>query len=97
MNKRCTMTREQIEQTEWAKQFKEGCLLSSYEQALNHALALQDKEIFADIYRTDENGERVWAICVEDDFWMDAFRTQKEAVALCKQMGWGYTVIRRKR
>lgn len=39
--------------------------------------------------KTDETGEMVWAIQVDgDNFWMDAKKTKKEAINLCKKMGW---------
>lgn len=79
------MTKQQIEKTSWAKEFKRECL-KYYSDALQFALRTP---LFVDIYKTDETGELLWVIQVkETTFWMDGFKTKKEAVALCKEMGW---------
>lgn len=79
------MTKEELEKTEWAIEYKK-CGSPSYYIALRYA---SQTPLFVNIYRTDESGEMVWAIQVDGDtFWMDAKKTKKEAINLCKKMGW---------
>ncbi|OGC76268.1 hypothetical protein A2619_02330 [candidate division WWE3 bacterium RIFOXYD1_FULL_39_9] len=80
------MTREEIEQTEWAKELKEKSSYF-YEEAIQYALK---RNLNVHISQTNETGETLWAIFVVDnyDFWMDAKKTKKEAVRLCRQMKW---------
>jgi hypothetical protein len=80
------LTLQHLESTPWAKAFAADSPVS-YKQALAYALQ-PGLRVF--LSHTDENGEMQWAICVEEDplFWMDAFDTRAEAVALCKTMKW---------
>lgn len=41
------------------------------------------------IYYNDENGDWVWAVTVAEnpEWWLDAFKTKKLAVAYCKEHG----------
>jgi hypothetical protein len=83
------MTRDEIESTPWAQNFKREAP-SSYEEALILATS-QDVEF--EVYREGETGSRLWAISVVDegertDFWMAATKTKKDALKLCKHMGW---------
>lgn len=76
-----------IESSDWAKRFKQDSPVS-YPQALVYA-AQPNLEVVIE-YRTD-TGEGLWAIIINDDhddFWMEAFKTQAEAVAFCEVMGW---------
>lgn len=46
-----------------------------------------------EIIKSDECGPKgkfLWAVvpCDDPEFWFDSFSTKKEAVALCKLMGW---------
>ena len=86
------MTREEIEATAWAKRFKKDCG-QSYSQAID--IALRTRLVI--IEKRDDNsflGDYQFAITTadadeyEDDFWLDAFDTKKEALSLCREMGW---------
>lgn len=79
-----------IETTEWARSLKRN-VPSAYIEAIN----LASRPVVEVILRhTDENGYWKWAIVYAGeeyptgDFWMDAKDTKKEAVALCREMGW---------
>lgn len=81
------MTREELERTKWAKDFRnyDGV---SYEQAIELAL---DPRLCVVISHTNESGEWLWAIDAGDlapEFWLDAKRTEKAARELCRKMGW---------
>lgn len=83
------MTRDELEQTEWAKAFKADAPVS-YMEALRLA---ENPHLRVEIYRTDETGELQWAISAVvrgeyTGFWMDAKPTKKEATELCKRTGW---------
>lgn len=83
------MTLEELEGTEWARKFKEDSPVS-YAQALRYA---QSRDLRVYVHKTNETGEVQWAISVldedsSDDFWMDAMQTKKEALELCRHMGW---------
>jgi len=85
------MTREEIEQTEWAKEFKWDAPIS-YEQGIDYALK-PNLEVY--LNNNSDLGYWVWAIIVDDDkgFWMDAKETKDEAKELCNKMGWKITFI----
>lgn len=77
------LTREQLENTDWAKRFKEDSPVS---YAKGIALALQaDFEV--GLHFNEEAEDWQWCV-VTDGFWMDAFPTRDQALALCKEMGW---------
>lgn len=80
------MSREQIESTPWAVQFKSDSPVS-YKEAIRYAM---DPNLRVELDRNNENGEFVWAIRVVDDprFWMDAKPTKRAATELCREMGW---------
>ena len=65
----------------WAKRFLQECP-SSYKEAIRRAGEP------VGIYKTDENGKVQWAVSLEDGFWLDAFKTRKQAKALVAKMGW---------
>ena len=75
-----------IERTAWAKEFKKECDWQ-YDNALKLAT---DPDLYVAVVKSYEvsiSGE--WAIIAGGtDFWLDAKKTKREAVALCKQMGW---------
>lgn len=84
------MVREELEATEWAKEFKlQSPIL--YEEALRF---VTKPDVRVELCCTDETGERVWAISVVEldgnstGFWLDAKKTKKEATHLCRRMGW---------
>lgn len=82
------MTRAEIEQTVWAKRFKAECPTSYIE-----AIALAEKADMVVIEKRDDHssaGDYLWAIIPEinTDFWMDALKTKKEALAVCREMRW---------
>ena len=79
------MTREEILQTKWAKEFQKEDLCS-FQEALDFCLN-DNRQIT--IYKTNETGEELWVISIaESDFWLDTKKTKKEAINLCKEMGW---------
>jgi hypothetical protein len=82
------MTRKEIEKTNWARDFKKDSPIS-YEEAIDIAMI---PKLSVTIYRTNENGEWMWAIEPVNvaGFWMDARKTKKESEKLCKEMGWRY-------
>jgi hypothetical protein len=83
MTIRPTWTREALEQTPWAQEFKNEAPVS-YATAIRYAL--EDKlEVL--IEHTTETGEPQWAIRVLDDpsFWMDAVPTKAVAVQLSRE------------
>ena len=51
--------------------------------------ATDQKERF-EIIQSKDTGEILFAIIPSSvpDFWMDSFKTKKEALALCHSMGW---------
>lgn len=83
------MSLQELEATPWAREFKADSPVS-YPEALQYA---QQKNLRVHVYKTDETGEVQWAIGVLDEqlsgnFWMDAKSTKKDAIALCRLMGW---------
>jgi hypothetical protein len=81
------LSREQLDGTPWAIEFK-AKRLPQYEEAARYALA---PDLAVSIVRTNETGEWVWAITAvshDSEFWLDAKQTKLEALALCKAMGW---------
>ena len=94
---------EEIEATQWAKNFK-SIDPGEYDRALEFAEALNRGDKKVNIVHSDETGEWQWAISIgeesfwsdgsrrdsswDDGFWLDAFSTKKEALELCKKMGW---------
>lgn len=86
MSSKVTWTKEALERTAWAAEFRDDAPVS-YRTALRYA---QQDSLDVLIERTDETGESQWAIRVFDDpsFWMDAKPTKKAAVELCRTMGW---------
>jgi hypothetical protein len=77
-----------IKNSKWAKEFKKDCP-TAYNEAIKLA---QDPNLEVDVYKSDEAGAFMgdfqWVIATEKNFWMDAKKTKKEALALCKEMGW---------
>jgi hypothetical protein len=80
---------KQLHKTKWAKDFKKEDP-SIYEVAIKFA---SDPTITFDIYKSNETGEKIWAID-HKGFWMNAYKTQKQAIQLCKTMGWKYKLIK---
>lgn len=86
------MTKKELIKTVWAKEFKKDSPIS-YETGINLAMS---PELIVSVYKTNETGEYVWCISVCEPadhgcFWMDAKKTKKEAIELCKLMGWKRT------
>ena len=86
MSTKTVWTREALERTEWAVEFKKDAPVS-YAMALRYALE-QPLEVLVE--RNDETGDSQWVIRVLEDpsFWMDAKTTKNAAVQLCREMGW---------
>ena len=78
--------RAALESSEWARRFRADAPVS-YREALDFAMEPQLRVFLRQI---EESVEPQWIICVEErpEFWMDAFESRSEAVALCKVMGW---------
>lgn len=77
------MTLSELKKTDWAKTFKK-------ENPRDYDLALeiaQEENLEVIIHKTDETGNWQWAIAV-GSFWLDSFKTKKEAKEMCKVMGW---------
>lgn len=82
------MTLAQLEQTQWASEFKVDSPVS-YREAVQLA---SHGGLRVDIDRAKTVlGEECFAITVADRtpaFWMDHKPTRKAAEALCQEMGW---------
>lgn len=80
------LSRKKIESTPWAKAFKLDSPVS-YEQGIRYAL---EPELQVILDHNNESSDWVWAIRVFDspEFWMDVRPTKKDAIALCREMGW---------
>lgn len=72
---------KKIKDTEWAKKFLIECP-TAYNQALERAGEP------VEIFRTNETGEWQWVVSTEDGFWMDGFKTKRQAKQLVADMGW---------
>lgn len=86
------MTRKELKKTQWAKRCKKETITEIYELSLDLAL---NPDLQVLVYKSTALEKPVWAISVQetnsrpdDNFWMDTFKTKKEAVALCKEMKW---------
>ena len=82
-----------IEETDWAKNFKYDCP-TRYDDALK--IVSQDV-VNVNIIRTDElnYGVFLYAISNDDlyeDFWLDMREKKEDAIKLCEEMGWNYTI-----
>ena len=74
---------------EWEKTLKE-CCASNYHKATKLS---NDPDLCVEIIKTDETGEKLWAIDaghLSPGFWLDAKKTKKEAIQFCRDMGWKY-------
>lgn len=71
-----------LPRTDWAKRFRKEASPSLYKEALSRAG--QPVQVFF----SNETGEDLWAVSLEDSFWMDAFPTEQEALQLVEEMGW---------
>lgn len=81
------ITRVQLEETAWAKAFKADSPVS-YQQALELAL---NPDLVVWLVRNNAAGVWQWSIVADElapGFWMDAKPTRREALALCREMGW---------
>ena len=85
------MDKEEIESTRWAIGFKADCP-TQYRKAIDYAL---NDKLTIHLYKNNEiNIDKwFWTIAAfidgkETGFWMDSFKTKKEALLLCKNMGW---------
>ena len=82
------MTKAELEQTAWAKEFAEDSPVS-YPEALQLAV---EPGLRVDVEpATTVLGDPCYAILVADrepDFWMDHKPSRRAAEALCKTMGW---------
>lgn len=83
------MTMAELEKTAWAREFEKDAPVS-YAEALR--LASRQGGLEVDVESaTTVLGEPCYAIVAADHeptFWMDHKPTRRDAVALCKNMGW---------
>lgn len=80
-------TREALEATPWAREFKADSPVS-YEQALTLVMA---PDLTVWLVHNCDVGIWQWSIVADElapGFWLDAKPTKKAALALCRQMGW---------
>jgi len=78
-----------VSKTKWARYFKKDNPIS-YGTALQLA---HNPDLRVVIDKNNETGKWMYSISVVDPdehcgFWMDSFETKKEALSLCKEMGW---------
>jgi hypothetical protein len=82
------MKKNELEKTAWAKEFKK-CAPVSYPDAIKYAL---DPDLKVDIMHADLRGQGVEWIATAGDhdptFLMEVCATKKDALALCREMGW---------
>lgn len=79
------MTLKELRKTEWSKSYKIVCP-STFNEAMGYAL---NDDFFVTVGSSDETGKMLWFIAAyETDFWMDSFKTKKEAIDLCNVMNW---------
>ncbi len=78
------MKLDNIENTPWAKKFYKINPID-YNQGIDLA---RNPNLDLFLYHNKETDNWLWSISTEDNFWMDSFKTKKEALALCKKMGW---------
>lgn len=83
-----SMSKSKLEKTSWAREFKK-CAPVSYTDALKFAL---DPSLRVEIVHADVRGEGMeWGITAGDhapDFLMEICPSKKDALALCREMGW---------
>lgn len=90
------MNKKTIKSSNWAQRFKRTCP-TGYKEAIQLAERLRSGEIQeVMIYPNNENGTWVWSIVpsgenvsrFDQEFWLDAKEFQKDAIAICCEMGW---------
>lgn len=82
------MTRDELVETDWAREFKMDCP-GGFEEAIKLALNPETEYI---VYRTDESGPLLYVISDDKGFWMTGFKLRKDAISLCKKMNWKYKI-----
>lgn len=87
---------ESIEKTEWVMKFKTKVKPNVYKRMLELALK---QHCVVNIFQVYEMQGKFWVIAFNADpqVWADKFKHQKDAVALCKKMGWKYKIEREER
>lgn len=86
--------RQQLEATEWAKEFKAEAP-HSYEDGLK--IASLDV-VKVGIYKSKDTRGVMWHVVYlgrefpnwKNLFWLDSKKTEDEAIELCEAMGWVY-------
>lgn len=85
-----------IENSEWAKRFHSESPFQ-LQEAISIAKTLKSVVIEQ---RDDHSakGDYLWAIIPDcnPDFWLDATKTKKQAMAICREMGWKVSIKMRK-
>ena len=73
--------------TKWAKKLVDYHVDSLAEEAFEIA---EHADLIVDIIQNDETGEWLWSIDnnIRPGFWLDSFKTKREAISLCDAMGW---------
>jgi hypothetical protein len=87
-----------IRSTPWARRLKRAVGGSAYEEGIRIANELRSGEISGvTIRKTDEHravGDYEWVIQPfvvygnDWEYWLDAAKTKKRAVEICREMGW---------
>ncbi len=81
------MTLTEITQSNWAQGFAYEC-----QSALGKAIEYATNEDIFVISLKDDLDTPLWTItpASNNDFWMAAYDTVEQAVALCNSMGWKF-------
>ena len=87
-----SMTREEIETTDWARRFRDECP-TSYAEAINLAVQLAEDNGFVIIEKRDDHSSQsdyLWAVIPEcnSDFWLEALPTKRASLEVCRAMKW---------
>ena len=80
------MTPSQIKNSKWGRAFQRECF-HQWAQALEYVSSEQVEVRVFISYDRISDGECVVSMS-DEEFWLDAFKYKKDAIALCKKMGW---------
>ena len=87
-----SMSREEIEATDWARRFNDECP-TSYAEAINLAVRLAEDYGFVIVEKRHDHssqGDYLWAVIPEcnGDFWLEALPTKQASLEVCRAMKW---------
>lgn len=71
----------------WMQKDNIECTVDFYQRAIEF---LKKSEYQVEIYESDESGRHAHVIAPisQWDFWLDSFKTKREALKFCKELGW---------